>query len=129
LGQERRRDERIETNVHLTCRVPALPCRSIMHDLSHVGCRLEFRDADIELGGTVLLDVPGASRVSGRVMWRKGRRAGIEFDRWLGASASVALGLEEPEPVKVEELPAEPQNGSLPRLLRHWMRRLTSRFA
>ena len=122
---ERRLDERIETDVHLTCRVPARPCRAMMHDLSHTGCRLEFRDASVELGATALIDLPGA-QVAGRIVWIRGAVAGIQFDRRLGKAVSVALGLEDPEPVVEEETPSESKVGGL---LRHWMRRLSDRFS
>ena len=122
---ERRLDERIETDVHLTCRVPARPCRAMMHDLSHTGCRLEFRDASVELGATALIDLPGA-QVAGRIVWIRGAVAGIQFDRRLGKAVSVALGLEDPEPVVEEETPSESKVGGL---LRHWMRRLANRFS
>ena len=124
---ERRRDERIETQIHLTCRVPASPCRAFMHDLSHTGCRIEFQDARIELGGTALIDLPGAAQVEGRIVWIRGFTAGIRFHRRLGKAASVALGLDEAEPEPV----AEPEAGgetNLGGLLRHWIRRLTGRL-
>ena len=122
---ERRLDERIETDVHLTCRVPARPCRAMMHDLSHTGCRLEFRDASVELGATALIDLPGA-QVAGRIVWIRDAVAGIQFDRRLGKGVSIALGLDEPEPVVEEETPTESKVGGL---LRHWMRRLSDRFS
>ena len=123
---ERRRDERNVTNVLLTCRVPARPCRAIMHDLSHTGCRLELPDANVELGGTALLDLPAAGQVAGRVVWVRSGVAGIEFLRRLSGEASIALGLDEPPPPAPPE-PEEPvYEPNLRGMLRHWMRRLTS---
>jgi hypothetical protein len=124
---ERRFLERIETNVHLTCRVPARPCRTILQDLSAHGCRLELPDANIELGGTVLLDLPGAARFPGRVVWVRGNVAGIHFFRQLTGAAAVALGIEEPEP-EVEP-PAPVEDPDLKGFLQHWIRRLTGRLA
>ena len=127
---ERRLEERIETNVLLTCRVPARPCRAIMHDLSHAGCRLELPDGNIELGGTALIDLPGVSQVTGRVVWIRGNQAGIQFHRRLAGAAAVALGLEEPEPEPVEAESSEPaEDANLGGMLRHWIRRLTDRFS
>jgi len=125
---ERRRDERTETSVLLTCRVPARPCRAILHDLSHTGCRIELPDGNVELGGTALLDLPAAGQVTGRVVWVRGDVAGIEFLRRLSGATSIALGLDEPpEPVVAE--PEEPiVEPNLRGLLRHWMRRLTGSF-
>ena len=128
MATERRQEERIETNVLLTCRVPARPVRAMMRDLSHTGCRLELADTHVELGGTALVDLPGAGRVAGRVMWVRGRHCGIEFDRALRGPMAVAFGLEEPEPEPVAAEPLETDDGpSLPGLLRHWIRRLTGR--
>lgn len=125
---ERRRDDRTETNVRLTCRVPARPCRAVMYDLSHTGCRLEMPDASVEMGGTALLDLPGAGRATGLVVWTRGNVAGIKFHNRLGGATAVALGLEEPpEPVAPE--PEEPfVEPNLRGLLRHWIRRLTGSF-
>ena len=124
---ERRRQERTETNVHLSCRMPAMPCRAIVHDLSHSGCRIELGDANIELGGTALLDFPEASRFPGRVVWISGKQAGIRFERRLSGLAAVALGLDQPEEPAAAE-PLEPaEDCRLGGLLQHWMRQLTSR--
>jgi hypothetical protein len=125
---ERRGDERIEKSMHVSCRVPARPRWAFMHDLSHTGCRLEFREMDVECGGTVVLEPPGLRQIPGQVVWTKGHQAGVRFERWLGNSASVALGLDEPEPEPVIEEPAEGEKG-LSGLLRHWMRRLTGKAA
>lgn len=126
---ERRRDERNETNVLLTCRIPARPCRAVMHDLSHIGCRLELPDATAELGGTALLELPGAERTSGLIVWTRGNVAGIEFHHRLGGAAAIALGLDEPNPEPVEPEPDEQVDESnLRGILRHWIRRLTGSF-
>ena len=125
---ERRVEDRIETNVLLTCRVPARPSRAIMHDLSHEGCRLELPQANAELGGTALLDLPGVAQVAGRVVWVRGTQAGIRFHRRLRGAVAVALGLDEPEPEPVyQPEPAQEPKGE--GLLRHWIRRLTGRKA
>ena len=125
---ERRHEERIETNVLLTCRVPARPVRAVMRDLSHTGCRLELPDAHVELGGTALVDLPGAGRVAGRVAWVRGRHCGIEFERPVRGAAAVALGLDAPDPEPAMAEPLQANEGpSLPGLLRHWIRRLTGR--
>ena len=124
---ERRVENRTETNVLLTCRVPARPYRAVMHDVSLEGCRLELPDANTELGGTALIDLPGAAQYPGRVMWVSGTQMGIRFHRRLRGAPAIALGLEQPEPEPVEPEPvAQPQPEGL---LRHWIRRLTGRLA
>jgi hypothetical protein len=122
---ERRLAERTETNVLLTCRVPARPCRATMLDVSHLGCSLEMPDANIELGGTALLDLPGAGEISGLVVWVRGKRAGVRFHRRLTGKAAVVLGLEEPEPEPAAEPLAAAGDSNLREMLRHWIRRLT----
>lgn len=127
---ERRLEERRQTDVRLSCRIPASPLTAIMHDLSHHGCQIEVRSTNIELGGTALIDLPGAPRFRGRVMWKNGRLAGIRFERRLAGAVAVGMGLEIAEQPSVW---AEPVEGGdhvgLPRLLRHWIRRLTSRIS
>lgn len=107
--------------------MPARPQRAIMHDISRHGCRIEVPGAPIELGGTALIELPGLANVSGQVVWTKGRIAGVRFERVLGSSAAVALGLEQPKPPEVApEIDfAEPSGG----ILRHWFRRLTGCFS
>ena len=95
---ERRRKLRIETRVHLDCRIPALPSKGVLLDISRDGCRLRVPMTKLDPGGTILLDLPGASRFLGRVVWTKRIDAGIQFVRPLGWSSSVALGIEQPEP-------------------------------
>ena len=124
---ERRVDERTSTNVSLMCRVPAIPTRAIMHDLSLVGCRLEFPNAEVELGGTTVLEVPGVTRIDGRVMWVRGNQAGIRFHRRLTETAAEVLGLEVPK--RVEETVETAAPSGLRGVLRHWMRRLTDVFS
>ena len=119
---ERRSTQRIETNVHLTCRVPAMPCRATMHDLTYDGCRIEVPQGKLEHGATMLIDLPGAAGFPGTVMWVKGTQAGIRFERRLGKASAIALGIEQPDP----EPDPEPQwmrpEGET--FLRHWVRRL-----
>ena len=120
---ERRRDERIETNVQLSCRVPARPVRAIMHDLSHSGCRLQFGEASIELGATALVDLPGMRRASGRIVWVEGNLAGVRFDRRIGKADAVKLGLEQPDP-EADKEPEPIEEPNVQGLIRHWFRRL-----
>lgn len=127
---ERRVEERIETDVHLTCRIPARPSRTILHDLSHHGCRIDLSDANVELGGTILLDFPGAPLFPGNVVWIRGDQAGIHFERPLRGAPAVALGLDAPEPEPEEVQAYEPaEDAHSEGLLRHWIRRLTGRLA
>ena len=105
---ERRFDERIETHVQLTCRVPARPCRAIMHDLSRVGCRLEVTGSTVELGATAMIDLPGAAAVAGRGVGRRGER---EPEQAVSERADIA------------RIPS--REG----FLTHWMRRLSGRAA
>ena len=74
---ERRSTERAPIDVSLTCRIPARPLRGVIRDVSHQGCRIEVPGAPIELGGTALLELPGAGSVAGRIVWTqdlRGRR-------------------------------------------------------
>lgn len=122
---ERRRELRVETRVHLDCRIPALPSKGLMLDISRDGCRLRTPMSKLEAGGTILLDLPGASRFPGRVVWINGIDAGVRFERPLSPLTSIALGIEQAEPA-LDETTSEPEELSSPpeSLLRHWMRRI-----
>ena len=124
---ERRAAERIPVSLSLTCRIPASPCRATIHDISYRGCKLEVPGSVVELGGTALMELPGSARIMGRVMWVKGRTAGIRFERSLDKAAAIAVGLEDPEPAESAPEPAiayDPGKG----LLHHWFRRLAGVF-
>ena len=124
---ERRAAERIPVSLNLTCRVPASPCRATIHDISHRGCRIEVPGGPVELGGTALMELSTGSRMVGRVVWVKGRTAGIRFERSLDKATAIAVGLEEAEPAQpVLEPVIAHDNGK--GLLHHWFRRLAGVF-
>ena len=124
---ERRSADRTVIEVSLTCRIPARPMRAVIRDVSRHGCRIEVPGAPIELGGTALLELPGAGKIAGSIVWTHGKVAGVRFDRALGGSAAVALGLEQAKPAEaapVIEYPQQPAG-----ILRHWFRRLAGCFS
>ena len=124
---ERRFAERMQIDVRLTCRMPAAPQLATVLDISHHGCRIGVPGAPIELGGTAQLELPGAGKVTGSVVWTHGRVAGVRFERVLGTAAAVALGLEQAKPVEpLAEIEYPPQPAGM---LRHWFRRLAGVFA
>jgi hypothetical protein len=124
---ERRAAERTTIDVSLTCRMPASPTRAIIRDVSHHGCKIEVPGTLMELGGTALLELPGMAHIPGQIVWTRGKTAGIRFERRLGTSAAVALGLEQAQPVEVMVEIDYPQPGA--GMLRHWFRRLAGVFA
>jgi hypothetical protein len=122
---ERRVAERIEIAVHLICRIPARPYPATVLDASRDGCRVDFRDAPVEVGGTAVLEIPGAPRVDGQIVWARGSLAGIRFNQRLAGVASAALGLEPPEASPDASQEDQPERApTLGGILRHWMRRL-----
>jgi len=124
---ERRTTERMPIDVTLTCRMPARPQRAVVRDVSRHGCKIEVPGAPMELGGTALLELPGMTNVAGQIVWTRGKTAGIRFERALGSSAAVALGLEQAKPVEVMVEIEYPQPGT--GILRHWFRRLAGVFS
>lgn len=126
---ERRREDRFETNVMVHCRAPALPRRGIMTDASSRGCRLRVPMVDLQVGSTVLLELPGTPRFPGTVQWLNGIDAGVRFDRPLGRATSIALGMDDPDPDPDPELePAQFEPSAHDGLLRHWKRRIAAAF-
>jgi hypothetical protein len=97
-----------------------------VHDISYHGCKLEVLGKPIELGGTALIDLPGAANVAGQIVWIHGKTAGIRFERSLAKAAAIAVGLEQAEP---EAAPQPMVERNREGLLRHWFRQLTIRFS
>jgi hypothetical protein len=124
---ERRSAQRKPIEITLTCRMPARPQAATLRDVTHQGCRIEVTGAPIELGGTTLIEIPGAGKVAGSVVWTQGKEAGVRFERTLGSPAAVALGLEQPKPVEIVPEPAV-ESGSAG-ILRHWFRQLAGVFS
>jgi hypothetical protein len=122
---ERRSEARIETRVYLDCRVPALPRKAMLLDVSTRGCRIGLPSSgQLKLGSTILLDLPGSPRFPGTVVWLAPGSAGIKFVRPLKRTTSIALGLAEPEPTP-EVAQVDMQSATVG-LLRHWIRRITA---
>ena len=119
---ERRVEQRLEMNLHLGCRVPATPCHGVLLDISADGCRVKVPTTNIEPGSTALLDLPGAPRWPGRVVWIRNGEVGVRFQRRLRGAPAVTLGIETPAPAQPESPPAPVAAGG--GLLRHWIRRL-----
>jgi hypothetical protein len=126
---ERRRSERISSEVIAVCRAPATPHKARLIDVSATGCRLRTLDGTaIPHGATVLLDFTPGGRVSGQVMWVGAHSAGIRFNNRLSPTLEVTMGLAEaPVEVTLEEpVYVAPAPGSV---LAHWIRRLLRRAA
>ena len=124
---ERRGGERRETNIPLACRLPATPVKGVMRDVSIGGCRVHLPESVIvEEGATALVDLPGALRWPGRIVWTRHNVIGVRFQRLLSGPPAVQLGLEAPPPEPEPEIaPVDTGVG----LLRHWFRRLTGAFS
>ena len=123
---ERRREDRMDCDIALTCRIPAAPGPARILDISHGGCRLDTKARVCEPGSSIVLEIANGDRVQGAVTWQRQNFAGVRFSQRLKPQTAVFLGLEQPEvvvpPTPNEELPVAPG------LLRHWFRRLTLRF-
>ena len=124
-SRERRRKDRVETDIDLNCRIPAQPSKARILDLSHQGCRVELGPRQhAESGATIVLDMPNGDRVSGQIIWIRRREAGVRFARQLSSRTAVFLGIEEPVETQVVVTPVEEPSG----LLHHWMRRIAKIF-
>ena len=123
----RRDRERVAVDVFIACRVPAVPIRARLCDISRSGCRIRFADRAPECGSSVSVDLGAGSPVFGEIVWQTGYEAGVRFRGGLSSAQAVHLGLESPPPVeeRIAAAPVAPSHG----LLSHWMRRISSRFA
>jgi hypothetical protein len=73
------------------------------------------------------MELPTSDRITGRVVWVKGRTAGIRFERLLDKRTAIAVGLEQADPI--EPAPEPSAAGDTGKgLLHHWFRRLAGVF-
>jgi len=85
---------------------------ALVHDLSETGLRIETRAA-LNVGDTLDVELPRAGTVSTRVIWKRGRSFGCNFDKRVSkAVVSAALLL---SPAKV---PALTVGGVIPSVVR-----------
>ena len=124
---ERRTRDRVETDIGIMCRIPALPGSARILDLSHRGCKLELgKRVGAAIGATILLDMPDGEHVSGQIVWVEKNVVGVRFSRSLSGATAVLLGIENAPEVQVVLSPAaEPVKTGL---LNHWFRRVSKIF-
>lgn len=129
---ERRYNDRVPTEVGVSCRVPASPEKAVLIDLSRSGCRLEFSRKRVDQGATVNLDFQVGQPIGGQVVWTDGPHAGVRFHSALPKPVAIEFGLEPcaidagtPDP----DISAPQTQAQAEGLLRHWVRRLTDAFA
>lgn len=78
-----RSSERIPVYCQTMARAPASPVLVTILDISKTGCRIESDSSLLQVGGTVLLDIPGDQQAAGQVVWRKQSSFGIRFYKEL----------------------------------------------
>ena len=101
---ERRAQERKRTQAIVSCRIPATPNFSVIHDISRTGCQVEFVSTKGELGATVILTLAPRLNATGTIVWVDGKRAGIKFVRAISNAALEMIAAYEAE---TEQKPGE----------------------
>ncbi len=71
------------------------PSRSMVRNLSETGLMLET-DAALQVGETIVVDLPGADPVEARVKWHRNSAFGCEFSTPIPASVISATLLQAP---------------------------------
>ena len=84
---ERRAQERKRTQAVVSCRIPATPKFSVIHDISRTGCQVEFLNTRPELGATIILTLAPRMNATGNIVWVDGKKAGIKFVRAISNAA------------------------------------------
>jgi hypothetical protein len=92
---ERRRDDRVATQVDVEALVLGRLGRATVSNLSVNGCRIETSNGFVFPGDPIILRLPGTIRVVGTVVWREGRDAGVEFRSPLHPAVVAHLGFRE----------------------------------
>ena len=119
-NDDRRSRKRVSAEAEITCRIPAIPKRVKLLDVSASGCRLKVSGMRVEPGATVHIDLPGGDSVSGRAVWYEASKLGVRFDSELDDDQSIALGLLNADAklatAHIEPLEQQPRKA-------HWLRR------
>lgn len=90
-GPERRRAARVAISLGASLRERGRSAFTVkMVDLSASGCRIEC-GADLEVGASVWLKLPGLEPRYSRIAWSRGGFAGIEFEAPLHDAVIDAL--------------------------------------
>ena len=119
-NDDRRSRKRVSAEAEIICRIPAIPKRVKLLDVSASGCRLKVSGMRVEPGATVHIDLPDGGCVSGIAIWYEASKLGVRFYTELDDNQAVALGLMSAE-AKVatahfEQLDEQPRKA-------HWLRR------
>ena len=119
-NDDRRSRKRVLAEADITCRIPAIPKRVKLLDVSASGCRLKVSGMRVEPGATVHIDLPDGGCLSGTAIWYEAGKIGVNFDSELDDDQAVALGLmsakARPATAHVEPIEQQPRKA-------HWLRR------
>lgn len=77
---ERRGGNRIDTRVSLWARANDVESPTRLFDLSPTGCRIDSSAWHLSKGDEIVFQFSEEISVSGKIAWRRGHSAGVEFD-------------------------------------------------
>lgn len=89
-----RRYERIVIEKEVECEIEGVRDYVFLYNLSVGGCMIEVDSPTAHIGSTVSIDLAGIAEVEGRIVWRKERNAGVEFNGTIPDSIVQYLGFE-----------------------------------
>jgi hypothetical protein len=76
--------------------IRGLQTQLVVTDLSAHGCTVEASDVSVHGGEYLILHLTSERELVGRVQWRAGRQAGVEFDEKLKPDVGELLGIAVP---------------------------------
>lgn len=84
------------------CSVGGQEAPAFLYDLSAGGCMIELRDLREVVGSAVSIDLYGAERIAGTVIWQCGPCAGVAFEAPIHDAIVRHVGFT-PPPIPFEE--------------------------
>lgn len=88
-----REQKQLARKLVVSAYIRGLQTQLVVTDLSTHGCTVEAADVSVHGGEYLILHLTSERELVGRVQWRAGRRAGVEFDEKLKPGVGELLGV------------------------------------
>ena len=93
-SRKRRGENRRSTRVALEARAQGRAFSTRLYDVSLTGCRFDCATCDLCRGDRIVFRFGEEIKVAGRIAWRRGNTAGVQFDNPLPEAISQHLRAE-----------------------------------
>ena len=95
--------KRVVIDIEVEAQIGDVPCRAFVYDLSCDGCSIEILDGKLRRDDHIVLNLPPATRVSGRLAWQIGLNGGVQFSERIGVEVVECLSLKVRQNIAAEE--------------------------